>query len=27
VKLPAQPGKRAPRWQTGPELEEEDYSE
>jgi hypothetical protein len=27
VKLPAQPGKRAPRWQTGPELEEEEYSE
>jgi len=27
VKLPAQPGKRAPRWQTGPELEEEEYSD
>ncbi len=25
VKVPTPPGKRAPRWQTGPELEPEDY--
>jgi hypothetical protein len=25
VKLPAPPGKRAPKWQTAPELEEEEY--
>ncbi len=25
VKVPTPPGKRAPRWQTGPELEEEAY--
>jgi len=25
VKVPASPGKRAPRWQTAPELEEEAY--